>query len=243
MAAKDSIRAAPRGDIPAVSKPLLPSEEWPVLPVGRSWAKRVFDIGFSVLVLALTMPLMAVIAALVRLDSRGPAVFTQERVGRGGRRFRCYKFRTMRSRSCDGVHREYVTNLIKADVAYEGDDEERIYKVTDDPRVTGVGRCLRKTGLDELPQFWNVLRGDMSVVGPRPPLPYEMELYSDRHLERLLCRPGITGLWQVSGRSRVGFEQMVELDLQYLCEWSFGLDLKIIARTIPEVLGLGRNGF
>lgn len=226
-----------------LSEPRVPNADWQSLPVAGSRAKRVFDIGFSVLVLALATPLMALIAALIRLDTAGPAIFTQERVGRGGRRFRFYKFRTMQSRNCDSVHREYVTDLIKADVAYEGDDKERIYKVTDDPRVTGVGRFLRKTGLDELPQFWNVLRGDMSVVGPRPPLPYEMQLYRNRHLERLLGRPGITGLWQVSGRSRVGFEQMVELDVQYLREWSFRLDLKIIARTIPEVLGLGRNGF
>ena len=155
-----------------------------------------------------------------------------------GRRFLCYKFRTMKSDAGEELHREaYRKNIKGAREANAGDDEKPVFgKVKDDPRVTGAGRFLRRTSLDELPQFLNVLIGDMSVVGARPPIPYEVEDYDLRHRKRLDMKPGITGLWQVSGRNRLPFEEMVELDLYYIANWSLWLDLKIILWTLPAIL-------
>ena len=169
---------------------------------GRSVGKRLFDIFASAGVLVIAGPLMLAIAVAIKLTSRGPVLFQQERIGRDGVRFTFYKFRTMRVGSDDAAHAEYVRELINgngsAHVVGKGDDAEEVFKIVDDPRVTGVGRFLRRYSLDELPQFWNVLKGDMSIVGPRPPLPYEVEEYKDWHKERLLPAPGCPAC----GRSR-----------------------------------------
>ena len=200
-------------------------------------AKRGFDIIVAALALVVLSPLWLVIALLIRLDSRGPVFYRQERVGMDGRIFLFLKFRTMRAGADDAAHREYQRKLIAgASDTNLGDERRPVYKLHDDPRVTRVGRALRRLSLDELPQLLNVLRGDMSVVGPRPPIPYEVEAYELWHRKRLDMKPGLTGLWQVSGRNRLSFDEMVRLDLFYIENWSFLLDLKIILRTLPVIL-------
>jgi len=201
-------------------------------------AKRIVDVVGSVAGLLLASPVMAAIAAAVKLDSPGPVLFRQVRIGAGGRRFRVFKFRTMRHRASDEAHRAYVRRLLQEDkLAYgNGDSEDPVYKLVGDERVTRVGRWLRRTSLDELPQLVNVLLGDMSLVGPRPPLAYEVEAYEHWQYERLGVKPGITGLWQVSGRSRLTYRRMCELDAEYVRTWSVLLDLQIMLRTLPVVL-------
>lgn len=201
------------------------------------FVKRVSDIAISTIALMLVSPLLAVVAAWIRLDSRGRVFFSQERVGMDGRVFLCYKFRTMRQDADEGVHREaYEKNIVGADAANVGDDKAPVYgKVKDDSRVTRAGQLLRRSSLDELPQLFNVLKGDMSIVGPRPPIPYEVEAYKLWHRKRLDMKPGITGLWQVSGRNRLTFDEMVRTDLFYIENWSLWLDLKIILLTLPAV--------
>lgn len=200
--------------------------------------KRVSDIIISAIALILLAPVWLIISLLIKSDSRGPILFRQERVGMDGRIFLCYKFRTMRSGASDEVHREaYRKNIEGADEANAGDEQTPVFgKVRDDPRITKAGRWLRRSSLDELPQLLNVLTGDMSIVGPRPPIPYEVEEYDIRHRKRLDMKPGITGLWQVSGRSRLTFEEMVRIDLYYIENWSLWLDLKIILLTLPAML-------
>ena len=202
------------------------------------FTKRVFDILIAAVLIVFLSPLWLLIALFIKLDSKGAILFRQERVGMDGRRFLCYKFRTMKSDADEELHREaYRKNIEGAAEANAGDEEKPVFgKVKDDPRVTRVGRFLRRTSLDELPQFLNVLIGDMSVVGARPPIPYEVEEYDLRHRKRLDMKPGITGLWQVSGRNRLPFEEMVELDLYYIANWSLRLDLKIILLTLPAIL-------
>jgi lipopolysaccharide/colanic/teichoic acid biosynthesis glycosyltransferase len=181
---------------------------------------------------------MLVIGGLVRLDSPGPALFRQERVGSGGRRFRVLKFRTMRDGASDTPHREFVRRLQAGDESStaQASGGPAVYKLVNDERVTRLGRWLRRTSLDELPQFINVLRGEMSLVGPRPPLPYEFEAYDLWQFDRLQVKPGITGLWQVSGRNLLSYRQMCELDVHYVRTWSLLLDIRILLRTIPVVL-------
>ncbi len=199
--------------------------------------KRVFDITIASLALALLMPAWLIIAALIKLDSKGGIFYLQERVGMDGRVFLFYKFRTMRVGTDDATHREYQRRFIAGHPeANLGDDERPAYKLLADTRVTRTGRLLRRLSLDELPQLLNVLRGDMSIVGPRPPIPYEVEAYELWHRKRLDMKPGLTGLWQVSGRNRLSFEEMVRLDLYYIENWSPLLDLKIILRTLPVML-------
>jgi exopolysaccharide biosynthesis polyprenyl glycosylphosphotransferase len=200
--------------------------------------KRAFDIVFSALVLILTAPLWIVISLLIKFDSKGTILFRQERVGMDGRKFLCYKFRTMKADADENIHRQmYRKNIEGSHEANAGDAEKPVFgKVKNDPRVTKIGKFLRRTSLDELPQFLNVLRGEMSVVGARPPIPYEVEEYDLRHRKRLDMKPGITGLWQVSGRNRLTFEEMVRIDLYYIENWSLWLDLKIILLTLPAVL-------
>jgi exopolysaccharide biosynthesis polyprenyl glycosylphosphotransferase len=193
--------------------------------------KRSLDVALSLLALVATLPLWLLIAIAIKVDSRGPFIYRQVRMGRGGRPFRIVKFRTM------VVGAEALVGALRSD-AIAGPH----FKLRDDPRVTRVGRWLRRYSLDELPQFWNVLRGDMSLVGPRPPLPEEAEFYDERERARLLVRPGITGLWQVSGRSNLGFEECVRLDLQYIAHWSLATDLRILWRTLPAVL-TGRGAY
>ena len=200
--------------------------------------KRAFDIILSAVVLILTAPVLILVSLLIKFDSKGAVLFRQERVGMDGRKFLCYKFRTMRSDADENIHREaYRKNIEGATEANAGNEEKPVFgKVKNDPRVTKIGKFLRRTSLDELPQFLNVLRGEMSVVGARPPIPYEVEEYDLRHRKRLDMKPGITGLWQVSGRNRLTFEEMVQIDLFYIENWSLWLDLKIILLTLPAVL-------
>lgn len=201
--------------------------------------KRAMDIAVSVLTLAILSPLFALIACLIKLTSQGPVLFRQERVGQRGLLFKFLKFRSMYVQSDPGVHKKYVHQLItggNGSGAARGNGPA-IYKITRDSRVTSVGRLLRKTSLDELPQLWNVLKGEMSLVGPRPPIPYEFEWYALWHRRRVLeAKPGITGLWQVTGRSRTTFDEMVRLDLQYARQWSLWLDVKILVRTTKAVV-------
>ena len=201
--------------------------------------KRVMDILGSALALVLFFPIFLLIAFAIKATSKGPVFFRQRRIGQHGKSFVFLKFRSMYVNSDSGVHKEYVQQLIagKADKQPSNENEEGVYKLTKDSRITRVGAFLRKTSLDELPQFINVLQGEMSLVGPRPPVPYEVEAYDIWHRRRLLeAKPGITGLWQVGGRSRVKFDDMVRLDLQYARTWSPWMDIKILARTPGAVL-------
>ena len=201
--------------------------------------KRAMDMGGSLFLLMLLLPLFGAIALAIKLTSRGPVLFRQDRIGQYGRRFTFLKFRSMRVDNDHSVHRDYVTKLIagQAERIESNRKEGAVYKLANDPRVTPVGRFLRRTSLDELPQFINVLKGDMSLVGPRPPIPYELAVYQTWHRRRVLqVKPGITGLWQVTGRSRVGFDDMVRLDLRYAMCWSPWLDLKILLRTPAAVI-------
>jgi lipopolysaccharide/colanic/teichoic acid biosynthesis glycosyltransferase len=201
--------------------------------------KRAMDIAGSALLLVLCAPLLLVIAAAVKASSQGPVLFKQYRVGQYGRRFTFLKFRSMRADNDPSVHREYVTKLIagEAERIPSHADDKGVYKLANDTRITPIGRFLRKTSLDEFPQFLNVLKGDMSLVGPRPPIPYELAAYQTWHRRRVLeVKPGITGLWQVTGRSRVKFDDMVRLDLRYAMSWSPWLDVKILMRTPGAVI-------
>jgi lipopolysaccharide/colanic/teichoic acid biosynthesis glycosyltransferase len=217
------------------------------------FSKRAIDILAAFFALVLLSPFMLLIAILIRLDSPGPALFVQKRIT--GKRvvqdgkiiwkhvmFPCYKFRSMVQEANPAVHREYIKTLIEnscPDHPIQQDDEG-IKKLTADTRITRLGHILRCTSLDELPQFWNVLTGDMSLVGPRPAIPYELEMYKPWYHRRLDAKPGLTGLWQVSGRSTLGFDEMVKLDIQYAEKQSFKTDLMIILKT-PIVI-LSRRG-
>jgi exopolysaccharide biosynthesis polyprenyl glycosylphosphotransferase len=195
--------------------------------------KRISDMAIAVLTLLFLAPFWLLIALLIKFDSKGPVFYAQERVGMDGRIFLVYKFRTMRMDADSEIHREYQRKFIAGHAeANVGDEAKPAYKLRNDPRITRVGRILRRLSLDEVPQLFNVLRGDMSIVGPRPPIPYEVEAYELRHRKRLDMKPGLTGLWQVSGRNRLPFEEMVKLDLFYIENWSLLFDLKIILRTV-----------
>jgi lipopolysaccharide/colanic/teichoic acid biosynthesis glycosyltransferase len=201
--------------------------------------KKMIDIIGALLGIILFSPIMLLLAILVKITSPGPVIFKQVRLGYKGRRFPFYKFRSMYHNINDQIHREYVAKLIQGDLEKinQGKKGDSFFKLKDDPRVTPLGKFIRKTSLDELPQLFNILRGDMSLVGPRPPLPYEVEKYKSWHLRRILdMKPGITGLWQVSGRSKTTFDEMVRLDLRYVQNWSIWLDLKILFKTIREVI-------
>jgi lipopolysaccharide/colanic/teichoic acid biosynthesis glycosyltransferase len=204
--------------------------------------KRMMDIALSGMALVLLAPVFLIIAAAIKMTSQGPVFFRQRRVGQYGKSFVFLKFRSMYVNNDAGVHREYVKQLIAGNAAKNSDGNgDGVYKLTKDPRITTVGAFLRKTSLDEIPQFVNVLKGEMSLVGPRPPVPYEVEAYDIWHRRRLLeAKPGITGLWQVCGRSRVKFDDMVRLDLHYARTWSPWMDLKILART-PGAVVLGEG--
>ncbi len=200
----------------------------------RHVVKRVMDIVGSVVALILFCPLFALIALTIKLTSKGPVLFKQTRIGQYGTIFTFLKFRSMMPANDPGIHREYVKRFIIGEVDSDrsGRSQNVVYKIQEDPRITRVGKFLRKTSLDELPQFINVLKGDMSLVGPRPPIPYELEVYHAWHRRRVLeVKPGITGLWQVDGRSRTKFDDMVRMDLRYARMWSPWLDLMILLRT------------
>jgi exopolysaccharide biosynthesis polyprenyl glycosylphosphotransferase len=203
----------------------------------RGALKRVLDVVGSATLLLLVAPLFLLIAGLVKLLSPGPVFFRQVRVGEYGKPFTMLKFRTMHVNNDQTIHKEFVSQLIKGTVPASGDTSATPFKISHDPRVTPVGRLLRKTSLDELPQLWNVLRGEMSLVGPRPPLCYEVEQYKSWHYRRVLeAKPGITGLWQVSGRSRTTFDDMVRLDLRYAKNCSAWMDIKILLATPRAVI-------
>ena len=205
---------------------------------GARILKRTFDLIVSALAIVLLLPLWLLVALVIKLDSKGPVFYTQERVGMDGRLFLLYKFRTMKAGADSQLHREYQKAFIAGRAeANLGDDSKPTYKLLTDPRITRIGKLLRRTSLDEVPQLLNVLSGDMSVVGPRPPIPYEVEAYELWHRKRLDMKPGLTGLWQVSGRNRLPFEEMVRLDLFYIENWSLLLDLKIILRTGFVMIG------
>lgn len=201
--------------------------------------KRLIDIFGATFLLTLLSPLLLIIAIAVKVTSKGPVLFRQPRVGQYGRRFTFLKFRSMYVNSASDVHKEYTSKLIAGTaerVSPEG-KREGVYKLANDDRITPLGKFLRRSSLDELPQFLNVLRGDMSLVGPRPPLLYELAAYQTWHRRRLLpVKPGITGLWQVKGRNRVTFEDMVRMDLQYATSWSPWLDIKILLLTPGAVI-------
>ena len=204
--------------------------------------KRVMDVLGSALAIVLFSPVFLIIAIAVKATSRGPVLFEQRRIGQYGNSFVFWKFRSMYANNDAAVHKEYVKQLIAGTAdKHPSDGSDGVYKLTKDRRITPVGAFLRKTSLDELPQFFNVLKGEMSLVGPRPPIPYEVEAYDIWHRRRLLeAKPGITGLWQVSGRSRVKFDDMVRLDLEYARNWSPWMDIKILLRT-PGAMVLGEG--
>lgn len=216
--------------------------------------KRVMDFVIALLSLVLLAPLMTILAILIKLDSEGPAVYTQTRVTSKRVRdkdgnfqwkevpFTIYKFRTMRHNCSSKLHRDFIKAYIDGDegkmmaLQQEKAQEESKFKLNGDPRITRMGRFLRKTSLDELPQLFNVLQGEMSMVGPRPPIPYEVEMYRPHHHARLRTVPGLTGYWQVKGRSSISFEDMVDLDVEYIEKQSLWLDIKVLIMTIPAVL-------
>jgi lipopolysaccharide/colanic/teichoic acid biosynthesis glycosyltransferase len=205
--------------------------------------KRGIDMAGSLTALAVSLPVLLLIAAIIKVTSAGPVLFRQQRVGQYGKRFVFLKFRSMYCSSDHRLHENYTRRLISGDADSAAVDTKPVYKITNDPRVTPFGRFLRRSSLDELPQFLNVLRGEMSLVGPRPPIPYEFECYKTWHKARLLAvKPGITGLWQVGGRSRTTFDEMVRLDLKYARSWSILLDLKILGQTPWAVLS-GRGAY
>ncbi|HLV02004.1 MAG TPA: sugar transferase [Acidobacteriota bacterium] len=201
--------------------------------------KRMIDLVGSAVLLVFFSPLMVLIALAVKMTSEGPVFFRQERLGHFGKPFQLLKFRSMRVDADPKIHEEYIEQFIKK--SREGDSDsvkhDGIFKLSRDPRVTSIGRFLRKTSLDELPQFWNVLKGELSLVGPRPPIAYELDRYDPWHRRRILeVKPGITGLWQVEARSRTSFDEMVRLDLRYAREWSLWLDIVILLKTPWAVL-------
>jgi exopolysaccharide biosynthesis polyprenyl glycosylphosphotransferase len=206
--------------------------------------KRAFDLLAATVMLIVLSPVMLVVALLVKKSSSGPVLFAQERLGRDGKPFKFYKFRSMEHNSDDAIHRQFVAMFIGGDDdgCVDSNAGEQVFKMKLDPRVTPIGTLLRKTSLDELPQLFNIIMGDMSLVGPRPPIAYEIENYLPWHMERLKAVPGLTGLWQVSGRSSVSFEEMVRLDIRYINNWSPWQDFIIILKTIPVVFQ-GTGGF
>jgi exopolysaccharide biosynthesis polyprenyl glycosylphosphotransferase len=233
--AGEEVDAAVRGGARESARPLglsvadrREAAVWVVGPQRRLYTlgKRVFDCALAALLLVATAPLLLVVAALVRLTSPGPVLFRQRRCGQWGREFICYKFRTM----VDGAE------LTRHEFEALNEMDGPVFKIRNDPRVTRVGRFLRRTSIDELPQLWNVLRGDMSIVGPRPPLPEEVARYRPRDFQRLAVVPGLTCLWQIKGRSEIKFDEWVRLDLEYIRRRGFWFDLAIVLRTIPAVL-------
>lgn len=208
--------------------------------------KRVIDLVLAIFFLVALLPIMLLIAIAILIDTRGPVIYSQGRVGskrcvheEGShwklREFTCYKFRTMHHNAESSVHMKFVKSFVAGNVEVSDGDSVK-YKLRNDTRVTRVGRILRKTSLDELPQFWNVVKGDMSLVGPRPDVPYAVEHYKPWHYERFAALPGLTGLWQVKGRSTVSFDEMARLDIEYARNQSLATDIKIMLMTIPAVI-------
>jgi lipopolysaccharide/colanic/teichoic acid biosynthesis glycosyltransferase len=199
-------------------------------------AKRAIDVALASLALVVLLPVMVLVWLAIRLTSRGPAIFRQERLGQDARPFVLLKFRTMRSGSSDALHRRYITSLL-TEAEPEAGGARGLFKLENDPRITAVGSLLRRTSADELPQLINVLVGQMSIVGPRPVLGWEAEHFDDTERMRFAVRPGLTGLWQVSGRNRLSMRQALELDVEYVRRQRLTLDLWIMVRTVPTLLG------
>jgi lipopolysaccharide/colanic/teichoic acid biosynthesis glycosyltransferase len=206
------------------------------LPVAARAFKRTVDVVGAVLILLVALPFVLVAGLAMRVGSTGPIFFRQQRVGRDGRAFTLYKLRTMFHPNDDSAHRAYVASLVRG----HGERHDGLYKLVHDPRITPVGRFLRRFSIDELPQLWNVLRGDMSLIGPRPSTLDEVELFDQRARLRMAVRPGLSGLWQVSGRGELDFDEMIELDLRYWLAWSLRLELAIMLRT-PVVVVTARG--
>jgi lipopolysaccharide/colanic/teichoic acid biosynthesis glycosyltransferase len=207
--------------------------------------KRAMDVTGSAFALTVLSPVFLLLALIIKMTSKGPVFFRQKRIGQYGVPFVFLKFRSMHHSNDPEIHKEFVLNFIagRSGTSRAGRDQKTVYKITNDPRVTWIGKFMRRTSLDELPQFWNVLRGEMSLVGPRPPVPYEFEAYDIWHRRRLLdAKPGITGLWQVHGRSKTTFDEMVRLDLQYSRSWSLLLDIKILLLT-PRAIFTGDGAY
>ncbi len=209
--------------------------------------KRVIDVLGSLACILIFSPLFLIIPIIIRATSKGTILFRQERIGQFGKKFTFLKFRTMHLNNDSKIHQDYIKKFIVEQGSYEAKDnnggEGTVYKIKDDPRVTTIGRFLRKTSLDELPQFINVLKGEMSLVGPRPPVAYEMAIYDIWHRRRVMeVRPGITGLWQTKGRSSTTFNEMVRLDIRYIKDWSVWLDIKILFLT-PWVVLMGKGAY
>ena len=224
-----AVGAETRGTIAALAQ----VQEVPA-PPGWERAKRCLDVALSVLLVLAMLPVLLLIAIAIKIDSPGPVLFRQRRHGRHRNPFMVLKFRTMRADASPEMHRQYIASLASGQAQDDG-----LKKLQMDPRVTRVGRLLRKTSLDELPQLVNVIRGEMSLVGPRPAIDYELEFYDDDHFERFRVRPGLTGLWQVSGRNELGFREMLALDVEYAREPTLKRDAMILART-PLALIRGR---
>jgi lipopolysaccharide/colanic/teichoic acid biosynthesis glycosyltransferase len=209
---------------------------------GKAWLdavlKRTLDLALALVLLFMVLPLLLIIAVAIRIDSRGPALFRQVRVGHRRGVFVMLKFRTMHVDCSDAMHRAYISQMMAN--TGEGTPVNGLCKLTDDPRITRLGRLLRRTSLDELPQLINVLRGDMSLVGPRPMLAWEVKLLEDRHMARFAVKPGLTGLWQVSGRSALSMRQALELDVEYVKRRTMALDLAVLAKTGVVLLRPGQ---
>ncbi|MGB6423562.1 MAG: sugar transferase [Anaerolineales bacterium] len=205
---------------------------------GQRVVKRVFDVLVVTFILILLSPIFLVISILIKLDSPGPVFYKDERIGENGQPFTMYKFRSMKVNSDASIHREHVTRLIGENISPEQltDEPEGTLKMEKDPRITKVGHFIRKTSLDELPQLFNVLHGEMSLVGPRPSLPYEVEIFKEWHKRRFESPPGITGLWQVEARNQVSFDEMVRMDLEYIEKYSIWLDIRIVLQTPWELI-------
>lgn len=198
--------------------------------------KRIMDVAIALALLALLAPVMAIVALAVALDTPGPVLFRQRRIGQNGMPFDMFKFRSMRHNADASVHRQAIKRFMEGERLNTSRTTDAPFKLGADSRITRIGRFIRKTSLDELPQFWNIVTGEMSLVGPRPPIPYEVELYSQRAMLRLEGKPGLTGPWQVYGRGTVTFDEMIEMDIAYLDNRSIWYDLKLIALTAPAAL-------
>ncbi len=198
--------------------------------------KRMIDLVFTILIMPLLLLVGAIVTILIFLDSPGPVFFRQKRIGQNGAEFEMLKFRSMHVDTDSRIHRESIDKYMRGEKLHADATNKLAYKKVNDPRITRVGRVIRKLSIDELPQFWNVLKGDMALVGPRPPLGYEVDLYSSRDWLRLTGKPGLTGPWQVYGRSRVTFAEMVEMDIHYLQSPSIWYDLKLIVLTVPVMI-------
>ena len=237
----DSTKHATGGEAQPVTELITVAWADAHAPAGYAAAKRALDVAVVLVVLVIGLPVWLLIALLIKLTSPGPVFYRGTVIGRGGRPFRYYKFRTMVAGGDNTAHKQWLEQFVKQDAAFAEDASgKKVFKVVDDPRITKVGRILRKLSLDEVPQMLNVLAGDMSLVGPRPPVPYEYEHYDDWARQRLSVPPGITGLYQVTARSQVGFSGMVAIDLDYIRRRSLWLDLQIMLKT-PIVMLLGKG--